>query len=185
MTLPRSARVALVVATLAAVPLAGCGGGGPATNGPFYGGSGRNWLCSPAESPDKVYTAGGVWAIRNAGPTAVIDNVRLTHLHGLRALDLYAVPGDELTGNWNGIPSPSELNPGVQWFRRQRADGARIPRTPHGQVVGLVLVVKLLGMTGSADGLDIYYHTSVGHYLLHISNGLALTTARKPGKCPP
>jgi hypothetical protein len=170
-----------------AVLLAGCGGGNLVNTGPFGNGGPPTGLCSPAENPDRVYTAGGIAAFTNAGPAAVIDKVSLGHPHRLRLLAAYAVliTGHEAYGNWNGFPSPRQVSAGVRWSQRQHADGARIPPTPRGHdVVDLVLVVKLVGKTGTADGVDVYYHTSGGHYHLHINNTLGLTTARTIRKCP-
>ena len=98
----------------------------------------------------------------------------------------YAVPitGHEGYGNLTGYP-PQDLSPGVLWSQRQRADGARIPQSPGHAYVDLILVVKLVRATGSADGVDVYYNTRVGHYQLHMSNGLTLITIGSNQQCAP
>jgi hypothetical protein len=178
MTLRRMAG-AMAATLLAAMSLAGCGGGDPVNTGPFGNGGGvtEGW-CSPA--PLKTYTAGGIAVIGNSGPAAVIDAVRLDHLRGLRLLATYVVPqtGRDEFGDWNGIPSPRELPLGVQWSKRQRAQGARIPPEHGLDVTDLVLVVRLVGKVGSASGIDVYYHTADGHYHLHLNHSLELVSAR-------
>ncbi len=180
------ARLALAAPVLAALLLAGCGGEHQADPGPLKGGTGHNRLCGPLRPPQKVFTAGGIWQVTNSGPPAVLDKVTLARMRGLKILAAYAVlvTGHEEYGNWLGYPAPRDAAAGVHWSTRQPADGARVPRRAGKDVMNLVLVVKLLGTTGSADGLDIKYHTSRGHYRLYISNGLTLTTARTVPNCP-
>jgi hypothetical protein len=128
MTIRRTGWAAFAAVVLAAVPLAGCGGGHPVSTGPFgNGGDTATTLCGPL-SRGGVFTAGSIAAFRNSGPTAVIDRVSLSHLRGLQLLADYAVPiaGNEGYGNLTGYP-PRDLSPGVLWSQRQRADGARIP----------------------------------------------------------
>lgn len=185
MTLRRTAGAAFAAVTLAAMPLAGCGGGNPASTGPFgNGGDQATRLCGPLE-PGRVFTAGSIAAFRNSGPAAVVDKVSLTHLRGLQLLAGYAVPitGNDGYGNLTGYP-PRDLSPGILWPQRQRADGAHIPPSHGHAYIDLVLVVKLVRAPGSADGVDVYYHTQSGHYHLHIRNGLTLTAKGTAQKCP-
>jgi len=73
MTMRLGAGGVLAGAVLAAMLLGGCGGGSPVDAGPFGNGGPPTGLCSPAENPDRVYTAGGIAVFTNAGPAAVIS----------------------------------------------------------------------------------------------------------------
>lgn len=185
MTFRRTAGAAFAAVALAAGPLAGCDGGSPATSAPFgNGGDQATRLCGPLRL-GRVFTAGSIAAFRNSGRMAVIDKVALTHIHGLQLLADYAVPitGNDGYGNLTGFP-PRDLSPGVLWSQRQRADGAHIPPSHGHAYIDLVLVVRLVRALGSADGVDVYYHTQSRYYHLHIRNGLALTAIGTGQKCP-
>jgi hypothetical protein len=108
----------------------------------------------PYLAQNAIFTFGNGVAFTNAGPAAVIDKVSLTRPRLLRMLDAYAVPitGMSLYGDWIGPPKPREASAGVMWSLRRHAKGARIPRTPQHDLVDLVLVIGLLGSTGTADG---------------------------------
>jgi hypothetical protein len=185
MTLWRTAVAAFAAAVLATMSLAGCGEGNPDTNGPFgNGGSQIARLCGPLKLGG-VFTAGSIASFTNAGPAAIIDKVSLTNLHGLRILARYAVPitGNEGYGNITGYP-PEDLSPGVHWSQRQPAVGAHIPPSHRHAFVDLVLVVRLVHAPGGTDGVDVYYHTPAGHYLLRLKTGLTLTAKGTGQKCP-
>ncbi len=185
MTLRRTAGAALAAVVLAAMSLAGCGGGNPVSAGPFgNGGDQVSRLCGPLK-PGGAFTAGSIASFTNSGPAAVIDKVTLTHLRGLQLLAGYAVPitGNDGYGNLTGYP-PEDLSPGVRWSQRQRADGAHIPPSHGNAYVDLVLVVKLVHAPGSTDGVSVYYHTRTGRYFLHLSNGLTLIAKGTDQKCP-
>jgi hypothetical protein len=178
--------VILAAAALAAMSLAGCGGGNPGA-GPFEYDDSPNGFCGPLYSQDRgVFTAGGQWVFGAAGP-AVIDKVSLSHPHGLRVLAAWAVlDTGELYGNWDGMPpSPRDLPPGVQWAHRQRADGARITPTRDDNHWSMVVVIKLVAGIGTTDGLDVYYHTSGGSYHLHMIDTLELTDPAHGKACNP
>ncbi len=184
MTFRCTAGAAFAVVVLAAMPLAGCGGGNPVTTGPF--GNGGNQvirLCGPLKLGG-VFTAGSIAVFRNAGPSAVIDKVSLNRLRGLELLADYVVPitGSEGYGNLIGYP-PEDLSPGVHWSQRQQADGAHIAPSHGHDYLDLVFVVKLMHAPGSADGVDVYYHTRAGHYHLHLRNGMTLIAKGTDQKC--
>lgn len=72
----------------------------------------------------------GFEAFRNSGGTATIDKVDLADPHGIKLLAAYAVPitGGHLYGVQRGYPHGG-VPEGVQWSRRQRADGATVPHS--------------------------------------------------------
>lgn len=186
MTLRRTAGAAFAAVMLTAMPLAGCGGGNPVKAGPFgNGGDQASRLCGPLKLGG-VFTAGSIAAFSNSGPDAVIDKVRLTHVHGLQLLADYAVPitGNDGYGNLTGYP-PEDLSPGVHWSERQWADGAHVPRSHGSAYVDLVMVVKLVHALGRTDGVSVYYHNRTGHYFLHLRNGLTLIAKGSDKKCSP
>jgi hypothetical protein len=181
-------RSALAGVVLAAISLAGCGGGNPVNTGPFGGSDyiGES-TCSVPLPPHSVFTDSDL-AFTNAGPTAVIDKVSFTHIHGLQLLAAYTVPNTGQGGGYGdrtGYPPPQrDLPPGVLWSRRQRADGATIPPTPPRPAeVNLVLVIQVTGASGTFSGIDLYYHTSDGQYHMHVDRALTLRT-QSGQSCP-
>jgi acyl dehydratase len=186
----RGAIRATLAAAALAISLAGCGGGDPAVNtGPLGGrGYGGQAMCSIALAPHAVYTAGSELAFRNAGPAVMIDKVTFTRVDGLRLVAAYTVPNTGQGGGYGdrlGYPPPQrDLQAGVLWSRRQRADGAHIPPTPpKPAAVDLVLVIQLTGATGTYQGIDIYYHTSGGHFHMHADDMVTLRT-KNDQACP-
>ncbi len=179
-------RSALAGAVLAAISLAGCGGGNPVNSGPFggsnYSGEGT---CSDPLPPHSVFTDSDL-AFRNAGPAAMIDKVGFTHIRGLRLVAAYTVLNLEQGGGFGdapGYPPPRDLARGILWSQRQRADGAHIPPTPKSDEVDLVLVMQLTSASGTFSGLDLYYHTPDGHYHMQVDRSLTLRTQSSQG-CP-
>jgi hypothetical protein len=182
MTYPCCCRTVLAGAALAAISLAGCGGGVPVNTGPF---GGSNYIgestCSVPLAPYSVFTDSDLAFTNSGTTTAVIGKVSFTHIDGLRLLAAYAVPNTGQGGGYGdrmGYPPPQrDLPPGVLWSRRQRADGARIPPTPPKPAeVDLVLVIQLTGASGTFSGIDLYYHTSDGQYHMHVDRSLTLRT---------
>jgi hypothetical protein len=178
-------RGSLAAAALAAITLlAGCGGAGP---GPFQNHDSPNGICGPLLSKNRVVTQGGEWSFTSTGPTAVIDKVSLSRSHGFRILGAWVIKGAYLYGNWLGYPSPRQFwarQVRAEWSHRQRAVGARIPPTRNGNRIVLVVVIKLVARTGSANGFDVWYHTSSAHYHLHMIDTLLLwDPGIKPPKC--
>jgi hypothetical protein len=180
----RLSGVSIAAAALAAMLLAGCGGG----PGPFENHDSPNGFCAPLRSQNRgVFTAGDQWTFSATGP-GVIDTVSLSHPHGLRVLAAYVVldTGTDLYGNYDGLPpSPRVLLPGVQWAHRQQADGARITPTHGDDLWNLVVVIKLVAGIGTTDGFDVYYHTSGGSYHLHMIDTLELVDPANSNACNP
>jgi hypothetical protein len=168
--------------------VAGCGGGNPVNTGPFGGQNyGAESTCLKPLPPHSVYTTSDL-AFTNSGPAAVIDQVSLTHVHGIRLLAAYTVPITGQGGGYGdrtGYPPPQrDLPRGVLWSRRQRADGAHIPHTPPRPAeVALVLVVQLTGPSGAYRGIDIYYHIAGGRYQMDVVRSLYMRTPGSP-PCP-
>jgi hypothetical protein len=170
-----------------ALLLAGCSSPGLNANGPF----GR----SPAASPgsqcfwaprNEVGTFAGL-VFGNSGGPAQIKKVTLVGSHHLQLVAAWAVPitGHALWGVFDGYP-PSRTNdgrgtPGVQWGRRQRADGAMIPHIPGKGVDNLVLVLKASGTEGTARTEDVYYTSGGTEYLLNLGVGIQLFNGNKRG----
>jgi hypothetical protein len=184
----KSLRAVLAGAVLAVVSLAGCGGGNPVNTGPFGGSNYEGIVMCIAPQPDgAVFTAGSILLFSNSGPEAIIDKVSFTRLTGFRLLDAWTVP---ITGRMGyedatGYPLPArELPPGVLWSKRQRADGAHVPRTPRHTSIALVLVLQLTGSLGTASGLNIYYHTSDGHYHMDVDRSVIMPRRNSHQKCP-
>jgi hypothetical protein len=181
-------RTVLAVGALAVMLLTGCGGGNPVNTGPFGGKNyGGESTCTDPLPPHSVFTTNDL-AFTNSGPAAVIDQVRLTHVRGIRLLAAYTVPIVGPGGGYGdrtGYPPPQrDLPRGVLWSRRQRADGAHIPPTPPKPAeVALVLVVQLTGSSGAFTGIDIHYHTADGHYEMDVVRSLYMRT-RSSQSCP-
>jgi hypothetical protein len=189
MTYRSRMRTTRAAGALAATLLAGCGGANPVNTGPF---GGKNYdgmsTCTDALPPHSVFTASDL-AFTNSGRAAVIDQVSVTHIRGLRLLAAYTVPVTGQGGGYGdrmGYPPPQrDLPRGVLWSRRQRADGAHIPHTPPKPAeVALVLVVQLTGRSGVYTGIDIRYHTADGHYEMDVVRSLYMRT-RSSQSCPP
>jgi hypothetical protein len=171
-------RVALVSAALAALGLAGCSSAHAINTGPFGDGYSPGANCGVV-SPGGVASY-GVEELRNIGAdTAVVERVSLTDPHHLIIKAAWVVPlnGPNAYGFQRGWP-PKVLDPGVEWSRRQRAVGARVPRA-HGQhSANLVLVLKPVGRDGRARAVDVFYRESGQHYHLRYNTSVELKVAK-------
>jgi hypothetical protein len=78
----------------------------------------------------------------------------------------------------NGFPGRV---PGVQWARRQRADGAVIPHLPGQAVYNLVLVLKPSGTVGTATTEYVYYQSGGNSYLLNLGVSVKLFNGNQNG----
>ena len=115
----------------------------------------------------------GLDAFTNTRGTAAIERVALTDPHGLRLLGAYVVPvtGNTLYGVLSGYPPARDLRAGVQWARRQRANGAVI-RHSHGTQYNLVLVLKPAGTKGTARSVDVFYRSAGQEYHLQTTTSI-------------
>jgi hypothetical protein len=181
----RMPRICLAGIVLTASFLAGCAGavGNENNKGPFGNGGDPGELCTVA-TPGGVASY-GTEEFSNSGPaTAVIQKVSLSDPHNLRMLAAYVVPitGNDLYGIWRGFPSAiAEHQPGVQWSERQWADGARVSHSRGHVVTNLVIVLKPVGKTGTAKGIEVHYRESSQQYVLRTSEGIEIVTSLR---CP-
>lgn len=116
----------------------------------------------------------GFEVLRNTGhAVAAITKVGLARSSGLRIIQAWLVPirGRSLYGVLDGYPPYPHLPPGVDWARRQNADGAIISQSRGHQVTNIVLVLKPTERVGSAAGVQVYYSEYGRKYYLqtHIS----------------
>jgi hypothetical protein len=158
---------------------AGCTAGtGP---GPFGTGGDPAVVCTPV-SPGAVLTYGAEEFSNSSSDTAVIGNLALAKPRHLELLAAYAVPvtGTELYGESIGFPPAPDLAPGVGWAHRQRADGAEIPPSRHGDVTNLLVVVKPTGPVGSAVGISVNYTAGGRQYYLQTATNIVVTNG---GRC--
>jgi hypothetical protein len=123
----------------------------------------------------------------NTGGQARIKKVTLVDARSLQLVAAWAVPitGHNLMGVFDGYP-PNRVDggrgtPGVQWGRRQRADGATIAHIPGKGVDNLVLVLKASGSEGTAKTEDVYYTSGGTEYLLNLGVGIQLFNGNKRG----
>ena len=126
----------------------------------------------------------GLEEFRNgSSSTAVIQRVALAEPHNLTMLAAYAVPitGHDLYGVLSGYPPAKHLEPGVEWSKRQWANGARIPPTKGHDVTNLVLVLRPVGAKGSAKGVDVHYEVAGQQYLLRTATQILVLSGRE---CP-
>jgi hypothetical protein len=172
-----------------ALLLAGCssGSGGPSTDGPF----GASAKTSPGSQcfwapRNEVGTFAGL-VFGNSGGQARIKKVALVNARHLQLVAAWTVPitGHNLMGVFDGYP-PNRTDgghgtPGVQWGRRQRADGATIPHIPGKGVDNLVLVLKASGTEGTARTEDVYYTSGGITYLLNLGVGIQLYNGNEHG----
>jgi hypothetical protein len=91
------------------------------------------------------------------------------------------ITGDDLYGVLDGYPPAEHLDPGVHWAERQRANGARIPRSPGNDVTNLVLVLKPTASLGSAQGVDIFYGESGQQYHMRTATRVVISVG---AQCP-
>jgi hypothetical protein len=177
-----------------ALLLAGCssGGSGLNTDGPFgnskvpYSGG----QCVSV-SRGEVVTI-GVLDFPDHGGRARIEKIVLADPRDLQLVTAWAVPitGTDLLGVFPGYPplgvkgkGPPKLAPGVQWGRRQRADGAVISHTPGQDVINLVLVVKASAVTGSAKDVLVDYQSAGADYQLDLHLFMKVFNGVPSGKC--
>jgi hypothetical protein len=145
--------------------LAACSSANAVNTGPFGGGGDPGSLCVPVGRNGVL--SYGLDAFTNSGGTATIERVALTDPHGLRIVAAYVVPvtGNTLYGVLSGYPPARGLPPGVLWDRRQRANGAVIPRS-RGTQYNLVLVLKPAATKGTARSVDVFYRAAGQEYHL-------------------
>lgn len=132
--------------------------------------------CDPA-TPGQVWTFADDEVRNHAQATATIDSVDLANPRGLKTLGAWAV---RVTGRilYGAMPGePPKYDPrGFDWPQRRAAAGALVPHTSSdNDVTNLVLVVRLTGKRGTADGLDVWYHVGSQHYQLRTAVHYLLT----------
>jgi len=151
--------------------LAVCSSTNAVNTGPFGGGGDTGALCVPVGRGGVL--SYGLDTFTNTGGTATIERVALTDPHDLRILAAYVVPvtGTIAYGVLSGYPPARNLPPGVQWDRRQRANGAVIPHSP-GTQYNLVLVLKPAGEKGTARSVDVFYRAAGQEYHLQTTTSI-------------
>jgi hypothetical protein len=174
----RERAVLLVSAALAALPLAGCSSGNAINTGPFGNGDSPGSNCGVV-SPGGVATYGVEELINSGKATAVVERVSLTDPHHLVIKAAWVVPldGTNSYGAQTGWP-PGQLLPGVEWSRRQRAAGARVPPAHGLHSANLVMVLKPVGRKGTARAVDVYYRESGQQYHLRYNTSVELKVAK-------
>ena len=171
-------RVIGAIAAAGCVLLAGCVGNAVNT-GPFGNGGSPSGEC--VSLPMGGVLSYGFEEFRNRGQsTAVISKIALDDAHGIRMLAAYIIPitGYDLYGVRDGYPPVRPLPPGVQWARRQAADGARIPPLPRSKsniVNNILLVLRRTAAKGTARGVDVHYIEAGQRYYLRTNSTITLT----------
>jgi hypothetical protein len=161
--------------------IAACSGANAINTGPFSGGGAngdKNALCTTV-APGGLLSY-GLDSFANSGDTATIERIALTGPHNLQLLAAYAVPltGDDLYGVLGGAPPARHLPAGVEWARRQRADGAVLP---GGAQTNLVLVLKPVGAKGTARSVDVFYRSAGQQYHFRTNTSIEVLVANS---CP-
>lgn len=172
---PLSLVVVLAAALVSGV--GGCGGGGPAADGPLSSGSSmhglipRGSICVPGGRPQ---TFGDQQFTNFGNATVVLDRVVLLHPRNERLVGSYAVPGDLVIGtahwppNYPGIPST--------WKHRQPVHGFRLaPGKAFNMVLGVAAITP---GRATSQGMLIYYHDSSANYVArnYFANIIAANT---------
>jgi hypothetical protein len=185
----RLAPIAGGLAAGLALLLAGCGGNGVHTDGPFGNsnvpGDGGECVAVP---PGSVGTIGAT-EFPNPGGPARIGKVTLVGAHDLLLVAAWVVPvtGNDLMGVFPGYPPPGpeahglKLSPGVHWAQRQPADGAKIPHTPGHEVINLVLVIKASGAKGTSKTVYIDYKSGGTNYRLDLHFSMSVVSGSPNG----
>jgi hypothetical protein len=155
----------LVLAVAVAFAQGGCGGSGPATDGPLNSG---NSIHGPIPSGSECAPGGRTWAFgltsfTNYGHTTVVlDRVALLHPHNEHLIGSYAVPGARVVG----VVYWPVRNPPTQpaWKHRQPVHGFRLAA---GKSFNMVLGIAAIagGHRATSLGMLVYYHDSSGSYL--------------------
>jgi len=171
--------IVLAGALLAPLCLAACSSGDAINTGPFGGAGTPGLQCSWAHRGGVLTDDPAVLRNRSLAP-AHIEKVALIAPRGLQLVAAYAVPitGTTLYGMRFGFPTGANLPPGVQWSRRQRANGATISHSVAHHVTDLVLVLKPAAAYGSALGVDVYYKVSGQQYQLRTDLQLLVFNGR-------
>lgn len=169
-------RPLLLVVLAVAFALGGCGGSGPAANGPLRTSSPvpLSSNCAPGGRP----VAFGFEQFTNHGPvTVILDRVVLLHPHNQHLIGSYAVPGAVLVGEVYWPPK----NPGLPptWKDRQPVHGFRLaPGKTFNMVLGIAAIDG--SRRATSQGMLVYYHDSSGSYVAkdHSANIIAAKTQR-------
>jgi hypothetical protein len=173
----------VAVAAALAFALGGCGGGGPATDGPLTGGPfGRASAgavgsdCAPARLGRPV--AFGDEGFTNHGhATVVLDRVALLDPRHERLTASEAVPGRLFVGVTNNWP-PRYAGIPPTWKERRPMRGYRLA---PGKSFNMVLGVEATGIPrGTSRGIVIYYHDSAGSYVTRNHFAMIIAVNDKP-----
>lgn len=170
-------------ALLACALLAGCG---PASSGPLInglnGGVGSGEECITHMRPGGVLSY-GFEAFSNRGQAVTVTKADLARPRGLEILQAWMVPitGTYLYGVLHGWPPYKHLPKGVQWSRRQRADGAVIPHSRGHDQMNLVLVLRGVRNVATAAGVNVYYLAAGQDY--HLRTHIAIRLLTGSAKC--
>jgi hypothetical protein len=168
---------AMAVAAALASALGGCGGGGPATNGPLSsgadGGIARGNICV-TRVVSRLQTFGDEQFTNGGHATVVLDRVALQHPHDEHLIGSYAVPGTLLIGvvpwppKYAGMPST--------WKHRQPVHGFRLaPGKSFNMVLGVTATAPGLA---SSRGMLVYYHYSTGSYVARDDFAMIIAVTR-------
>jgi hypothetical protein len=160
-----------VLAVVFATALGGCGGGGPATDGPLSSGNSADGpipsgsICVPGGRPQ---TFGDQQFTNYGHVTVVVDRVVLLHPHNEHLVGSYAVPTDLLVGTvpWPPKYPGTPFIPGIPaaWKHRQPVHGFRLaPGKTFNMVLGMAALAA--GRRATSQGMLVYYHDSSGTYV--------------------
>jgi len=176
--MPRKPLTLALLAGSLAYSLAGCGNGGPATDGPLNGPFGTpsgHVVCTVARVGQPIAFGLDTFTNHGHGPI-VLDRVGLLHPHNERLVGSYAVPGVYIVGvvNWPPRNPPTSRN----WKDRQAVRGFRLaPRKTFNMVLGVIATAR---GRATSQGMRIYYHDAAGSsYLAFDRNKLVIETAKQ------
>lgn len=164
----------------------GCGGGGPAADGPLssstsiHGPIPSGGLCAPGGRPQ----AFGFQQFTNYGHvTVILDRVVLLHPHNQHLVGSYAVPGAVIVGlvHWPPKYPGTPAGPGVPsaWKHRQPVHEFRLaPGKTFDMVLGVAAIAE--SRRATSQGMLVYYHDSSGAYVAKNYWANILTASGRP-----
>lgn len=163
------------VVTAAAVALAaGCGSDPAVNTGPFGGSNSSGGACAPVTGGGSI-AAGEQFG--NAGSqVAVIKSVSLWHNNGLQLVSAWVL----LIHNSEGLGALTYPPVSIAaWPKRVPAVGARIAPSHGQEVYNLVVQLRPLRRTGTAQAVAVSYESGGAAYIMRQNFAWTITRGRR------